>query len=149
MSCSVFGSTDPGYGVLKGGLYWTPGDHASGAPADITNTTETGKVAWYEDNSATLPNSNFFSGRGTHPIGTAGNSSGEGTPLTGNANQLEIYDMSGNVMEWCFTDSGGTFRTNRGGNWDSSANIVQVGFTNSNAPSMGYDVLGFRFAKTP
>ena len=67
-------------------------------------------VAWYEGNS----------GNKTHPVGTK------------QANELGIYDMSGNVEEWCqdWYDSygsssqsnptgavSGAFRVNRGGNY--------------------------------
>jgi hypothetical protein len=54
-------------------MYWTPGDYDSGAAADYNNATATGEVAWYDNNSDTLPNSGFSSGQGTHPVGTPGN----------------------------------------------------------------------------
>lgn len=77
-------------------------------------------VAWYTDNS----------GSSTHPCGTK------------RANALGIYDMSGNVWEWCkdwysssYTSydtnnptgpSSGSYRVLRGGGWGSRASYCRV-----------------------
>lgn len=59
----------------KDGTNWTAYNYASGATADYNDAGATGLVAWYTTNS----------GDATHNIGTK------------NANQLAIFDMSGNV----------------------------------------------------
>ena len=145
------GTINPGYGLQKplgSGIYWTPGTYASGSPDDYNNAFATGEVAWYVDNSIALPNSDFVSGKGTHPVGTAENPPGDGLPLTGNANQLGVFDMSGNVSEWCFTEFGTSSRRIRGGHWLNSSSDLQVGEDDSHYPNYKERYLGFRFAKT-
>ena len=96
-----------------------------------------GEVAWYDDNS----------GGKTHPVGDK------------RANELGLYDMSGNVWEWCWdwdgdysggsqTDprgpSGGSDRVRRGGGWDGDAEDLRSASRDNYAPSRSDDNLGFR-----
>jgi formylglycine-generating enzyme required for sulfatase activity len=98
-----------------------------------------GAVAWYWDNS----------GEATHAVGTK------------QPNELGIYDMSGNVGEWCSdwggdypssaqTDpagpSSGSFRVGRGGSGGDDAQDVRVSRRNNYMLDSRYIDLGFRLA---
>ncbi|MBO4648319.1 MAG: formylglycine-generating enzyme family protein [Lentisphaeria bacterium] len=102
-------------------------------------SNDVGEVAWYKDNS----------GDQTHPVGTK------------MANELGLYDMSGNVGEWCLddfqrdssrakpefergNDQGGSRRILRSGCWRDNAMKCRVRFTAP--PDRRYDDLGFRLA---
>ena len=80
---------------------------------------------------------------------------------TKSPNELSIYDMSGNVMEWCNDwfgsynsgsrtnpkgPSSGSFRVNRGGSWINYARCCRVAFRDHNSPTSTFNNLGLRLA---
>ena len=94
-------------------------------------------VAWYIDNSNKRP----------HPVGTK------------QANEIGLYDMSGNVGEWCSDWDGsyssysqtnptgpnsGSSRVNRGGFWRYNARYCRTPERNSKTPDYCVNYLGLR-----
>ena len=122
----------------KDGTSWTPGNYASGATAAcITPENPTigaganNAVAWYSANS-NISAPNVYS---TQPVGGKA------------ANALNLYDMSGNVWEWCF-DSSDTKRTLRGGSWYHPVTDLHLSFIYCQLPATGLNDAGFRYVRT-
>jgi formylglycine-generating enzyme required for sulfatase activity len=73
-----------------------------------------------------------ISGGETHPVKTLA------------ANDLGLYDMSGNMREWCQDPYSGTYRVFRGGSWYDGASGCAVSGWSSYNPSSWRPYLGFR-----
>ncbi len=118
--------------------------------AGTNNSAELGTYAWYDTNSENK----------THNVKTK------------TKNSLDLYDMSGNVLEWCWDRynnaatinddaykvngvvtnpagaSSGSLRVYRGGGWGFGANYCSVAGRFSVSPNLRYDYLGFRVVRT-
>jgi formylglycine-generating enzyme required for sulfatase activity len=112
---------------------------------EYSGANNAGNVGWYDGNS----------GGRTHPVGTK------------QPNSLGLYDMSGNVWEWCWDwysssypnetqtnpagPSGptpsGALRVGRGGSWSDNARNIRSSSRNYGAPSYKDIILGFRLVR--
>jgi len=130
--------------------YAARGGHKSTGDSKYAGSNKIDEVAWYWDNSTnnTYP---IYKGKGTHEVR-------QKTP-----NELGLYDMSGNVWEWCHDWFGiytSDIQTNpielerdpcrvaRGGGWVGSDVGCRLSSRGEIDQSSSQGDLGFRIART-
>ena len=113
-------------------------------------------VAWFDENSS-----------GTRAVGTAGTvfeKEAPPAPGSGRANAAGLYDMSGNVLEFCwdwladYQETNGVERASgpefgkervcRGGSWSPYTGFIYCGDRYGYDPNECYNFLGFRFCQS-
>jgi len=102
--------------------WFTHGDSASGATADVSDAAATGAMAVYDTGSTAVVKSKGADG----------------------ANALGLYDMSGNVCEWCFETIVASQKAALGGSWAGFADDVRIGVRQGGNVSYGFSDFGFR-----
>lgn len=138
------------YAARRTKLGFQRGDVISG---QVTDDPEEGLLyAWTFENAGA-----------SRIVGTAGlpfDSDTIAMPGTGNANSAGIYDMSGNVLEFCwdwfedYTSEDvygaplGFERVSRGGSWSAYTMFLYAGDRYSYDPNECYNYMGFRFCCT-
>ena len=134
--------------AAKGGIY-SKGYEYSGS-------NQLDEVGWYDGNSEIKRRDEKgvvrIDYKGTHPVGQK------------KPNELGIYDMNGNVFEWCWnyfdkypeedeTDpigpENGKFRVFRGGSWDCPTQNCRPSYRYLLAPIGRISIVGFRVALVP
>jgi len=94
-------------------------------PFAFAGSNDPSGVCWSQTNSPTS----------TQPVGTK------------TANQLSIYDMSGNAFEWCFDDITGVVgRRIRGGGWTVNADSCRIDNRGYPAPQRQENGFGLRIS---
>ena len=94
---------------------------------EYSGSADVNAVAWYNGNA----------GGGTHVVGTK------------LGNELGIFDMSGNVFEWCFDTVNGANRMVRGGSCnEGGADYARVSSRYDLDPSLSYGSVGFRVVRS-
>jgi formylglycine-generating enzyme required for sulfatase activity len=118
---------------------WEYAARSGGEDQEYAGGNDVEQFAWYESNS----------GDTTHAVGTKA------------SNELGIYDMSGNVWEWCedvydenayekhehnnpLITSGSTYRVIRGGSWIFNPRYVRAAFRVRFTADYRFINLGFR-----
>ncbi|MDR1898177.1 MAG: SUMF1/EgtB/PvdO family nonheme iron enzyme [Prevotellaceae bacterium] len=123
--------------AARGGIKGKPYDYSSGGTKgdgyNYSGSNNLDNVAWYYGNSEMK----------SHEVGTK------------KPNELDIYDMSGNVLEWCsdcykeyyIGPADESKRSCRGGSWANEKKGLHLSMRFNYPPSDRYYYLGFRLVR--
>ena len=120
--------------------YAARGGHKSTEDYKYAGSNNADEVAWYKENTEKPQK-----------------------PGLKKPNELDLYDMSGNMLEWCHDNkrvypdwkltnpigpSSSPYRILRGGKWYDSENYLRITYRQRLEPFFGEFHIGFRIAKT-
>lgn len=139
--------TNPNGLPLTDGYFWTPGNYSSGSTTYYNDTTDThpsnGVVDGKDANDQVAVYGYYWDGSWV-----ATGVSGTADVASKNANTLGLYDMSGNVSEWCFDVYATSNRMLWGGSWFGDARDLAVSYWSNTLASSEKSYIGFRIART-
>jgi len=141
---SVLGRKSKRNFTLPSEAQWEYAARSGGKNEKYSGGNDPNRVGWYDKNS----------GKSTHEVGTKA------------SNGLGIYDMSGNLLEWCedvydkkayskysgknpMITSGGAGRVLRGGSWSNRAGGMRCAYRGWFHPSYRYQYFGLRLVFAP
>ena len=132
--------------------------HVLGYEVRLPHEDEWEVAARYSDGRF-YPWGNAFDEQKANTDGDIGQTTAVGLYPNGRQPQLNLYDMSGNVWEWCQNkyrtpedsgvDASGAHRVLRGGSWDDAHYDARAACRNLDPPYGRYDAVGCRFLRHP
>ena len=143
-----YGNDDPDW---TDGYYWTPGNYASAAYTywdDESDVNPANSVVDNKDANDLVAVYGYYYYDGTWQDKGTSDEAAVKSLGEDSANALGLYDMSGNVFEWCFSVAAGGWVA-RGGGWNGPSLSLQVGLSGRGAPAyFEGNNGGFRICRT-
>jgi formylglycine-generating enzyme required for sulfatase activity len=155
---------DPVYGVKGDDGYYCSGEYGHDGSENVVikprangyRLPTEAEWEWAAQGGCNSQGYTYAGSNYLNDVGWYGDNSGGTAHVLGKkaANELGLYDMSGNIWEWCwdlYTDSlSGSERRFRGGCWRDEAKFCAVSVRNyrHSSPCLSRNYTGFRLARS-